>query len=152
LIGPGIEGLRRLARLRTEAAKTIDRLLEFLDATESDCELEDAGELEPSLGSLERHCSAYSGDGRDRTGDQSLWSESALFDAEDEHDGAEPDVDDEPCLGSLDGMFHQGHAWAGPDPHHVLDGERDLAEGGIGDLDGLAEQVGSRLSPTMGVL
>ena len=36
---------------------------------------EPVGDEEPSLGSIERHCSNY-GAGNDRTGDQSLWADS----------------------------------------------------------------------------
>jgi hypothetical protein len=75
---------------------------------------EDVGDDEPSLGSMERHCSNY-GAGNDRTGDQSLWADSPGQDLEDEHDGAEPDdneggdgakEDYEPSLGwTIDGAF-----------------------------------------------
>jgi hypothetical protein len=55
----------------------------------------------------------------------------------DETDG-DPDL--EPALGSLDGRDDQT-AWAAGDR---LDIEMDHAESGIGDYDGLAEQVGSQ--------
>jgi hypothetical protein len=61
-------------------------------------------------------------------------------DAEDEHDGAEPNEDGEPSLGSLDGRDDQT-AWSAGNSG---DFELDLAESGIGDLDGLLEQVGSQ--------
>ncbi|MFA5952755.1 MAG: hypothetical protein WC807_21045 [Hyphomicrobium sp.] len=113
------EAFQAIGRLRKEARDEIDRLIRFLDDTDNHMELEPSlcgvtanamkisGEIngddlegddtptgrsaedEPSLGSLERHCSAY-GYGRDSNGDQSLWGASSRQDLEDEHDGAEP--------------------------------------------------------------
>jgi hypothetical protein len=44
-------------------------------------------------------------------GNQLFWAASATNDAEDEHDGCEPDVDAEPSLGSFDRLTNQAHAW-----------------------------------------
>lgn len=41
---------KALRALRKQAADTIERLLAFLDDTEGDPDLEEAGDLEPSLG------------------------------------------------------------------------------------------------------
>jgi hypothetical protein len=67
---------------------------------------------------------------------------------EDEDDDAELEYDDpaeddglrEPALGSLDGRDNQT-AWAAGDRRDL---EQDSAESGIGDHDGLGEQVGSQ--------
>lgn len=114
--------LMTLSRLRREAAAEIERLLAFLDASDpyvmtereegaddGPCDTdelevgegdeEDGGDREPSLGSIERHPSCYGADGRNWTGDQTLWGASASLDLEDEHDGAEPGEDEEPWLG-----------------------------------------------------
>ena len=64
-------------------------------------ELEDADPAEPSLAALERHPSYYI-PGRDRVGDRTDWAAGNRDDREDEHDGAEPDEDDEPSLGWTD--------------------------------------------------
>jgi hypothetical protein len=124
-----------IGRLRKEARDEIDRLIQFLDESENHMELEpedeaDDAETESSLGSL------------DHMTDQTRWTEGAPDDAEDEHDGGEPDEEGEPSLGSFDGLVDQEHSWvadcvnfAGPDA------ELDDAESGIGDQDGLDEQV-----------
>jgi hypothetical protein len=60
----------------------------------------DDSDDEPSLGSLDRHPSLYGVvDGRNWTGDQTVWAGGGTRDLEDEHDGAEPDGDAEPSLG-----------------------------------------------------
>lgn len=75
-----IWALHDLPRLRAEAEATIERLLTFLDLTETDCD------LEPSLG---------------------YYPPGYLPDVEYEHDGREPDNDTEddhdfePSLGSI---------------------------------------------------
>jgi hypothetical protein len=112
------EALRALARLRREAAAEVERLLAFLDETDGDPDLED------------------------------------------EHDGREPDVDGEPDLGSFDRTIDQEKSWrqsksgllAGID-YELDDCDReddDPAEvsdvSGIGDQDGLLEQVGGHHS------
>ncbi|MEY9592264.1 hypothetical protein ABIA06_004555 [Bradyrhizobium yuanmingense] len=59
--------------------------------------------------------------------------------AEDD-DPAENDLDDEPSLGSLD-HNHSQQRWAAGGRSDL---EQDHAESGIGDLDGLLEQVGTQ--------
>ncbi|WP_375308672.1 hypothetical protein WI560_15420 [Bradyrhizobium sp. A11] len=127
LSGPALQELARrtaihtLARLRKEARAEITKLIDFLDASdpyvmteleddisadledgdpaEDDDPAENGLDDEPSLGSLERHPSAYGPDDRNWTGDQTHWAASGTKDLEDEHDGAEPGEDDEPSLG-----------------------------------------------------
>ena len=80
-----------------------------------DAELDTADD-EPSLGSLEHHCStAPWRDGPNPTGDQTQWGCSPTNDLEDEHDGREEDDPDE---------------------------ESEVS--GIADYDGLLEQVGTK--------
>jgi hypothetical protein len=153
--------LAKLAELRAEAAAEVDRLLAFLDATELDADLEaqgdeldsgpeddaeDGADDEPSLGSIERHPSEYSA-GPDNgvvngAGHERGWSDGGLDDREDEHDGSEPDVDDEPSLGSFEAMANQADAWRADNPWNIVDGEDDPADSGIADPGGLAEQIG----------
>lgn len=110
-----------LPRLRAEAAARVAALLDFLDATEdTDCDLEANGDDEPSLGwtitgqtlcsgvepdlesedendepslgSVENHPGAFLlGRGCSQEG----WAAGRSDDRESEHDGCEPDVDDE---------------------------------------------------------
>ncbi|MEA2949672.1 MAG: hypothetical protein QOI40_5002, partial [Alphaproteobacteria bacterium] len=56
---------------------------------------------EPSLGSIESHA-----------GSQSGWAGGDSRDLEGEHDGAEPDEDGEPSLGSFDRMADQEKSWS----------------------------------------
>lgn len=60
-----------------------------------------------------------------------------------EHDGREPDVDGEPSLGSIDPSMGGGDQtqWAAGCRRDL---ELDHAESGIGDRDGLLEQVGQQ--------
>jgi hypothetical protein len=100
--------IRALRILRKEAAAEIERLILFLDALGGDPDLEPGGDDEPALG----WTGAEGGSGRygalhDGEEEPSLGWTSALNqtsrrnrlgacdDAEDEHDGREPDVDDE---------------------------------------------------------
>jgi hypothetical protein len=65
-------------------------------------------------------------------------------DLEDEHDGAEPSEDDEPSLGSFDGLMDQEVCYlvSGAGMGVSTDAELDDADlSGIGDQDGLDEQV-----------
>jgi hypothetical protein len=93
-----------IGRLRKEARDEIDRLIRFLDETDNHMEREpdddEPEEAEPSLGSL------------DRMADQTRWGSGSCDDAEVEHDGREPQEEDE------------------------------LSDTGIADNDGLQEQVG----------
>ncbi|BAL10569.1 MULTISPECIES: hypothetical protein [Bradyrhizobium] len=155
--------LQRLARLRKKASAEIDRLIAFLDASDpyvmteleddisADLEDEDPAEDddpaendlddEPSLGSIERHPSCYGPDGRNWSGDQIAWADGGTKDLEDEHDGAEPGEDEEPSLGACEGHTDQRVAWRATS---VSDYELDHSESGIGDVDGLLEQVGTQ--------
>jgi hypothetical protein len=89
----------------------------------------DGDEAEPSLGSVERHPHPYycradiAGFG---SNSQENWSFGARDDTEDEHDGCEPDRDEEPDLGSTTAM-NQNHAWAGHREYWgVVDSEPSL--------------------------
>jgi hypothetical protein len=115
---------RAIGRLRKEARDEIDPLIRFLDETDNHMEREpedegDDAEDEPSLASL------------DRPSDQTQWAKGSCDDTEHEHDGREPGEDDEPSL--------CGGGWS----RDTTDREIDDGESGIGDLDGLLEQVGS---------
>jgi hypothetical protein len=77
---------------------------------------EDDGTGEPSLGSIDGFPDIGSrtyGDGVHRQGglDQARWAAGTRDDCEEEHDGREPDVDDEPSLGSFDGVIDQRQSW-----------------------------------------
>jgi len=123
LSGLGIQQRERaraisdLARLRKEAAAEITRLIAFLDASDPYVMTE-----------LEDECEDEGAQCED---------EGA------EHDGREPDVDAEPSLGSCDPSM-----WGGDQTRWASGGRRDLesdpAESGIGDHDGLLEQVGTQ--------
>jgi hypothetical protein len=117
-----------IGRLRKEARDEIDRLVRFLDETENHMELEDEAddsEMEPSLGSFERVV------------DQSnAWQQRGEFCSG--NDAEQDEADAEPSLGSVgDRQFNQEN-WAAGKPN---DRELDGAESGIGDQDGLDEQV-----------
>jgi hypothetical protein len=126
-----------IGRLRKEARDEIDRLVRFLDKTddyvsrelEDEGDLEEIGDTEPSLGFL------------DHTTNQERVCEGDRdsVDSEDEHDGSEPDEDGEPSLGAFEGHDNHNVSWAGET--FVVDAELDGAESGIGDQDGLDEQV-----------
>src|SRR5664279_1977738 len=106
--------IKRLRKLRAKAADEIDRLLEFLDASDIDPDLEptlgfmngpqemDECETpvddEPSLGFLENPPTDW-GNGRDRSGSQERSCAGLGDDLEAEHDGREPGADDEPSIG-----------------------------------------------------
>jgi hypothetical protein len=106
---------QRVRKLREKAFEEIERLIAFLDASDGYT----MNELEEAVDDVP--CD------------------------EDELDGAgevdgESGGDDEPWLGSLD-HYHGQEAWAGG---CRADLERDDSESGIGDGDGLLEQVGSQ--------
>lgn len=195
---------KALGRLRREAADEIERLIAFLDEIGPDVDLEPSGDeldldadSEPVLASPEHHPSGYR-DGcgrfawnrsrRDSDGTQVLWGNNGNFDdrelcsdiqEDDSHDGREPDVCDEPSLGSFDRLIDQHHGWrqtAGsartwlshgncdaelehsgrepdvdrePDP----DPDREINDDtGIGDADGLMEQCSGLSSNVVGHL
>ena len=90
---------------------------------------------EPSLGSLTSGSAS-----------QGMWSSGSTDDTEDEHDGAEPDVDGEPSLGAFDRVIDQSKSWTqrlGPSTWHAaIDAELDDADredddpaGDIADLE-----------------
>jgi hypothetical protein len=136
------EAFQAIGRLRKEARDEIDRLIRFLDKTDDyvcrELEQEDGndepeGHDEPSLGSFDRMTDQ---DKSWRTFDRNpdLYGYSHGVDNEEDH------CDHEPSLGSLDGRDDQA-AWAAGDSRDL---EKDPAESGIGDHDGLGEQVGSQ--------
>lgn len=121
-LGSGLQSQYRRLRQRAEAA--IDYLLLLLDRIDGDADLEECGDLEPSLAALERHPECIPGESwfdapyATRDGAQISWSKGGRDDREAQHDGAEPDVDDEltgdegePSLGSFDRLTNQDHAW-----------------------------------------
>jgi hypothetical protein len=106
------EVFQAIGRLRKEARDEIDRLIRFLDENDNHMELEpdgtegeesdepeDNGTAEDSLGSLERHASAYGPEGRDSICSQTNWAGGRSGDVEDEHDGREPECNDEGAPG-----------------------------------------------------
>lgn len=113
---------RAIGKLRKEARDEIDRLIRFLDETDNHMEREpDGDELDTSY--------PESGPRGGTSGED-----------DEDSDTDEDDDPAEPALGSLDGQTDQS-AWA-------VGGRRDLeldaAETGIGDLDGLLEQIGNQ--------
>jgi len=81
----------------------------------------DNSDSEPSLGSVATSENITQG----------AWASGTSDDREDEHDGAEPDEDDEPALGSFDRLLNQEHAWMQRRVHGALfvwDQEVDHAE------------------------
>ena len=104
------------------------------DAEESDfggsgtgngCDEDDeaGGDDEPSLGS--------SAPGENSS--QAAWSIGSTDDTEDEHDGSEPDVDDEPSLGATEAV-NQRHAWTTP-------------QGWAGGYPDIEEEVSAGVNP-----
>jgi hypothetical protein len=85
---PAKERKRIEAEIQTHL-DAADALIGSLDARDGD------PDLEPSLGSLDRYRATYGNPGGDQTG----WAFGNRDEREDEHDGLEPDVDDEPALG-----------------------------------------------------
>jgi hypothetical protein len=138
------EVFQAIGRLRKEARDEINRLIGFLDKTDDyvsreleddhSANLEDGGDTEPCLGSL------------DHMTNQTRWAEGGTKDAEDEHDGSEPDNDGEPSLGAFEGHLDQNVSYTVSDAGiaFIHDAELDGAESGIGDQDGLMEQVGTQ--------
>ena len=113
---------------RAALGDEIERMIALLDAIDGDADLEEGGDLEPSLGAYRVGCDL-------------------------ELDAS----DDEPSLGSLGGTAHglwfpRSPVWAGGgrtdaeldncDLEDTFDREDDPAELGIGDQDGLEEQTG----------
>jgi hypothetical protein len=117
--------LARLRKLRKKASDEIDRLLEFLDNSDLDPDLEETTDNEPSLG--------WS------TGGLNNGHCGGIDDLEQEEGNDEPDHCDEPSLGALEGGHHTDQTRWGES--NRSDREDDAAESGIGDQDGLDEQV-----------
>ena len=127
------ELFQAIGGLRRQARDEINRLIQFLDSTENhmaiDCEPEDDGddaEDEPGLGSFDRMA-----DQSKAWRQQSLWAFPVV-------DGEYDAADTEPFLGALEGQTDQT-GWA---VGHRGDREQDPAESGIGDPDGVNEQIG----------
>lgn len=167
-----------LMRLRQAAADEVERLLAFLDATDGDPDLEALDEPtlaevrkaacryrdeqedeEPSLGFTENHPDCHdTGDGwrfpyRCGSGNQTHPQGNDDDREGCEHDGREPDCDDEdggddePSLGWTPAEAGVGGVYAGSmgqmvDLEEACDDEGDRSDSGIGDADGLLEQVG----------
>lgn len=122
------EVFKAIGRLRRAARDEIDRLIRFLDDTEGHMELEDDGDDEPSLGFLDGLPGA--GRGADRPSD----------------DREADNSDDEPSLGS-----HELPSGAICYLPSVSFGEIDVEaedDSGIGDLDGLKEQLSGKRFPS----
>ncbi|MCC8976468.1 hypothetical protein [Bradyrhizobium brasilense] len=138
-----------IGRLRKEARDEVDRLLQFLDKTDDyvsreleddSCENEEGGDIEPSLGSL------------DRAANQERWSNGAHSWGPSDIDRELDRSDDEPSLGAIERHpyclgWPDGSNPTGDQTHWAAgcrrDLEKDPAESGIGDRDGLLEQVGT---------
>lgn len=125
---------RALAEQALERAMdAVQAVLEVLDT------LDGEADAEPSLGAPEARvqCSELFG----RSGffqtympgqhlDQRDWARGGLDDREDEHDGREPDVDDEPSLGAREG--HGGTEGWGEKPYeYLIDGEAQCEDEGF---------------------
>lgn len=134
-----------LRRIRAEAEAEVERLLALLD------QLDGYPDDEPSLGFVENH--PFGQDGG--WGGWPYYSSQGRQDVDqgtdddregDEHDGREPDCDDEdggddePSLGWPADMGSRGITSTGA-LGEALDLESDPAEMGIADHDGLLEQV-----------
>ncbi|OKO67374.1 hypothetical protein AC628_39400 [Bradyrhizobium sp. NAS96.2] len=139
--------LQRLRRLRQKAGAEIDRLIDFLDASDIDPDLEESdvcepiGDEEPSLGSL------------DRAANQDRWSHGAHSWGPGDGDLELDRSDDEPSLGAVEWHpyclgWPDGSKPTGDQTHWTAGGRRDLeqdpAEPGIGDHDDLLEQAGTQ--------
>src|SRR5664279_5437100 len=85
--------LKRLRKLRMKAADEIDRLLDFLDASDID------PDLEPTLG---------------------------FMNGPPEMDECETPVDDEPSLGSFDGIVNQRKSWSTRSSDAVIEPDAEL--------------------------
>ncbi|MCC8975750.1 hypothetical protein [Bradyrhizobium brasilense] len=149
-----------IGRLRKEARDEIDRLIRFLDDTDDHMEREPDDD-EPSLGTQE----AFPGMGRGGGGDDrepDLGSFDRMLNQEHsnrqrleepvEVDAEQDTSDSEPSLGSIE--RHPSHlGWGdgsnptGDQTRWAASGTRDLedeVDTGIGDRDGLLEQVGTQ--------
>ena len=158
------------ARLCARMERAVERLIAAMDALdapiedlEEDADVEEDTDLEPSLGSVGSLSEFASQEGWARGGDNgdletNIEDDPQMDTAEidEKGDGGGPAIADaEPSLGSTHSM-DQRQAWQPPhtwfdDAEAEHDGrepdadrEIDLAEWGIGDMDGLVEQGGAR--------
>ncbi len=122
-----------ICKLRKDARDQIDRLIQFLDATHNP---HGAGaERRRARLLISAHRLAH---GSLDTGPELTEPRTLTLRDDEEDDASEDDDLAEPALGSLDGRDDQTR-WAA---RGGKDLERYGAESGIGDLDGLLEQVG----------
>ena len=139
------EFYRELGRLRKAAEAEIERLLVFIDALD-DPDLEPDADFEPTLGFVgtfdQEDCAMGDrtdleeahGDDEPSLGTGPNGEPGYHGDLEDEHDGAEPDFDNEPSLGASEVVNH-GAAWA-PQAAMTYDPEGDEIDI-AGEIDGV---------------
>ena len=140
-----LAALFALSRLRTtqqtaaqrkrmeSAVELLIAALDALDVTVEDIEDDDPGEEpgdeEPSLGWT--YAEARKG--------VPFQGPSYSTDLEDEHDGREPDEDQEPSLGAFEQLTDRRHSWKHSAYWSEGDREEDPAESGIGIEGGRTE-------------
>lgn len=113
-----------LPPIRMRIARHIEEMIDLLDALDGD------PDLEPSLGYTPK---GYAVDSVDRTTDQTRWAQGR--DGDDDDVDREPDVDDEPSLGSTGGTA-AGIDWPG--------GAQAWAGGTTDDREEQCEDEGAR--------
>lgn len=128
-----IEFRPNMRRLIEDAIESLILLLDEIDGDENleeEPDLEDGRDAEPSLGATHA------------LNQETAWKAAqAEIDLEFEGDGS-AECDAEPSLGSANNHYNQ--RWWGDGAR--CDCEYDAAEDGIGDLDGVAEQIGNIFS------
>jgi hypothetical protein len=136
--------LRKItAAQRRRIEEAVERMIAALDEIDATAE-----DLEPSLGSSETHPSPYYTT-NDASDHQEGWSRGRRDDREEEHDGAEPDVEDEPSLGSVATHEHISQAtWSQGDTNELEDQhdgrEPDVEdEPSLGSFDAMINQTQS---------
>jgi len=158
--------LKRIRKLRMKAADEIDRLLEFLDAvddTDVDSQCDDDPIDEDELDGPENDEDEQSEPDEPSLGSgavgewstQTLWSEGAAnsraeTDCEAEHDGAEPDEDGEPSLGSSNDSHGNGTSYEPTTSIIDAEGPEDDLEPSIGYDVEPAEQDTGNDEPSLG--
>ncbi len=100
------------------AAQCIEIDAEFDGDTTAECD------REPSLGSVERHPNGYA-TLNDAWSTQENWASGTADDREDEHDGAEPDMDGEPSLAAQEWMTTQNVTARDPDGRAIAFEKRE---------------------------